>query len=416
MSNRPLIDAPGLAWYPRKAGWEARWRARGDLVALGFKPKSVGLWTGHDPDEITVAYIQERCNYHQDEMLVFGKGGIPVEKDFDGTIRGLAACYKTDQDSSFHKLRHQSHISYETMFGLMMTTPFPDDDGTPREFGDVAISTLKGRSLLRLYRIWTEQRSIAMAYSKIKMLRIAVRFGATILEDEGCIRLAGILSGMRFKQGKPRDQLLTSAQIIAIRAKAHEQGWPSLALAQAIQFECTLRQKDVIGEWVPVDEPGPPSTVLNGDEKWIRGVCWHEVDENFVLRHITSKRQKLITVDLKNAPMVMEELGNRPRSDFPASGPIVVNEQFQVPWRALYFRQKWRLAATAAGVPKTIKNMDSRAGAITEALEAGALLENVRKTATHSDVSMTQRYSRADDKATAEVMQLRAKSRENKAG
>jgi hypothetical protein len=35
-------------------------------------------------------------------------------------------------------------------------------------------------------------------------------------------------------------------------------GWHSIALAQAIQFDCALRQKDVIGEWVPESEPGEP--------------------------------------------------------------------------------------------------------------------------------------------------------------
>jgi hypothetical protein len=55
----------------------------------------------------------------------------------------------------------------------------------------------------------------------------------------------------------------------------------------------------------------------------------------------------------------------------------------------------WRKVATAAGVPKTVYNMDSRAGAISEATDAGAELEHVRHAATHSDISMTQRYSGA---------------------
>ena len=41
---------------------------------------------------------------------------------------------------------------------------------------------------------------------------------------------------------------------MAIVEKAHEMRRDSIALAQAIQFETGLSQKDVIGEWVPESE------------------------------------------------------------------------------------------------------------------------------------------------------------------
>jgi hypothetical protein len=43
-------------------------------------------------------------------------------------------------------------------------------------------------------------------------------------------------------------------QVVAFIAKAHELGRSELALAQALQFEGTLRQIDVIGEWLPDPE------------------------------------------------------------------------------------------------------------------------------------------------------------------
>jgi hypothetical protein len=55
--------------------------------------------------------------------------------------------------------------------------------------------------------------------------------------------------------------------------------------------------------------------------------------------------------------------------------------------------------------------MDTRAGAITEALEAGAPMDAVRKSATHSNSSMTQRYSRGDAEAVSNVLQHRAAHR-----
>jgi hypothetical protein len=82
----------------------------------------------------------------------------------------------------------------------------------------------------------------------------------------------------------------------------------SMALAQAFQFDGTMRQKDIIGEWVPLDEPGPLSDVISGNEKWVRGIRFEEIDQNLILRHVTSKRDKLLTIDLKQCPMVMKEL------------------------------------------------------------------------------------------------------------
>jgi site-specific recombinase XerD len=55
--------------------------------------------------------------------------------------------------------------------------------------------------------------------------------------------------------------------------------------------------------------------------------------------------------------------------------------------------------------------MDSRAGAISEATDAGADLEHVRHAATHSDIAMTQRYSRGSEDKIAGVQRLRAEHR-----
>jgi len=208
----------------------------------------------------------------------------------------------------------------------------------------------------------------------------------------------------------------------AIRALAPSIGRRSLGLAQAFQFDLMLRQKDVIGEWIPVSEPGL-SDVIDRNDKWLRGLRWEEIDKNLILRHTTSKRQKDIDPDLNLAPMVMSELRFMAgvsqdallrRDLLPASGPVVVNEFNGLPWRSSEFRRSWRELANAAGVPKNVRNMDSRAGAISEATDAGAELEHVRHAATHSDIAMTQRYSRGSQDKVRNVMKLRAKHRGKK--
>ena len=86
-------------------------------------------------------------------------------------------------------------------------------------------------------------------------------------------------------------EFLTAAQAIAIRAEAHRRGYPSIALAQAFAYELMLRQKDVIGEWVPVSEPGL-SEVVAGTSKWLNGLHWSDIDQNMKLRKKISKSMR----------------------------------------------------------------------------------------------------------------------------
>jgi hypothetical protein len=344
----------------------------------------------------------------QNEMLIWGRGGVPEINKFDGTIRSLIACYRTDPDSGYRKLRYRTRENYDSLCRRI-----------EKDRGDDLVSEVRARHLLRWHEEWISEGHTAMAHSLVGMLRTLCTFGATMLESEACRALKTTLGDLKFPMAKPRTERLTAEHAIAIRAKAHEMGVPSLALAQAFQFECTLRQKDVVGEWVPSNEPGL-SDVTYAGQKWLRGLRWSEIDDNLILRHTTSKRLKDIEVDLWNAPMVLEELERQfglgwDRSKLPRSGPIIVYEQTGRCYVTYQFRWLWRRVANLAGIPKAVRNMDSRAGAISEATDAGAALEDVRHAATHGDIKMTQRYSRGAAEKTAKVMQLRTAHR-NKGG
>ena len=41
-------------------------------------------------------------------------------------------------------------------------------------------------------------------------------------------------------------------------------------------------------------------------------------------------------------------------------GPVILSEASDLPYEAMQFRRMWRKVATAAGIPKEVKNMDSR--------------------------------------------------------
>ena len=311
-------------------------------------------------------------------------------------VNKLIEFYQTDAASSYGKLRYRTRLHYD---GLLRRVE--------ADLGERDIGGIKTRDLILTHQAWM-LRGVPMSHALIVMLRTLCGYGATILEDDDCLRLSGRMHAMRFQMGKPRVSRLTAAQVIAIRKKAREIGLYSIALCQSFQFDLMLRQRDCLGEWVPLSEPGD-SDVHSEGMKWLRGLRWEEVDSDRILRHVTSKRQKEIEVDLNLAKMVLEEMEG---SEWPKNGPVVVSEATGLPYRAWEFRRLWRSVASSVGVPDCVYNMDTRSGAITEATDAGASLDLVRHAATHSDVATTARYSRGSADKIAEVMRLRAQSRE----
>ncbi|MGY4222716.1 hypothetical protein ACVMIH_000077 [Bradyrhizobium sp. USDA 4503] len=318
------------------------------------------------------------------------------------TLSQLIEDYKTEPESTWHGLRWHVRQNHESLLRRLIA-----------DHGDRDLSSIDTRDLKAWHRAWTEGGKIATGSSFIGKLRTIMTHGALLLPHGQprmeCIRVKALLKDLRFPQSPPREVWLTAEHVIAIRRKAHEWGSHSIALAQAIQFELILRQKDVIGEYVPFAEPGESNVVWRG-QKWLRGLRWSEIGEDMVLRHTTSKRLKKLEVDLKLSPMVLEEL--RYWQDFRhGDAPIVINEGTGAPWLASEFRRKWRQIANAAGIPKNIRSMDSRSGGITEASDAGAEMEHIRQAATHSDIAMTGRYSRNAAGKVAAVQRKRLEHR-----
>lgn len=396
-------SAPGLVWKPLAEGWQARWQCRTDILAKGYKVKSVRLWTGSEPSIEDWDFIGETCRALQDEMLNWSRGEKPAPVKFDGrTLGSLMACYQTDPDSPYKKIRHVSRQHYNNLLSLIK-----------RDYGHELIADINARVVTRWHEGWTEGGKISIGHAKVGMLRILFNFGLTFLEDKECERMALVLSKMKFKDGAAREEALSVEQAIAVRARAHEVGRPSIALAQAFQFELMLRQKDVIGEWVPLSEQIVSDIIIDG-HKWVRGLRWEEISADLFLKHLTSKRQKKLGVNLRNAPMVMEELQYvllQYDGKLPTSGPIIRNEYDGQPFDAGEFRRQWRLLANACGIPKEVRNMDSRAGAVSEADDAEADIDDIREHATHSQVSMTRRYSRHKERKIERVQLARLAAR-----
>lgn len=335
-------------------------------------------------------------------------GSICAETVPSDTLGWLITEYQTSKASALHKQRYHPRRATKNLLKRL-----------DKAHGKVSLVEIRAATVQIWYNDWAAGGKIATAHSFMAKLRTLFGFGLLMLEDRECERLSVVMSKLKFEQPPPRESWLTVAQVDAVRKAAREWfGWPSMALGQAFQFELMLRQKDVVGEWVPIAEPGVSSVTWHG-EKWLRGITWQEIDERLILTHITSKKQKQIQINLRMAPMVMDELAIMFRTTpaaltremLPTSGPIIVNEINALPWSDNEYRRKWRIVANHVDIPKSSRNQDSRASGITEADEAGADIDHVRQAATHSDVSQTQRYSRNANHKIATVQAKRAAHR-----
>ena len=252
-------------------------------------------------------------------------------------------------DNRYVTLRPSTRNTYDVLLERI------DED-----IGDKKIADLKDRDIDEIYRTWAEGGKIAMAHALVTMLRTIVAFGAAC-ENRECEVLTVLLHRKKFPSVPARTaQRLSLEQIKLIIAKAHEMKKPSVALAQAFQWDVNLRQRDVIGEWVPLSDPDGDSELVHGNQKWIRGLKWSQIDNNMVLRHTLSKEQAEIEFNLSDAQLVMAEIN---RFDGRREGPIIRYEKTGLPYDPHVFRYQWRRIAKAAGIPENIKNMDSRPGA-----------------------------------------------------
>jgi hypothetical protein len=271
------------------------------------------------------------------------------------------------------------------------------------------------------------------ASALIAMLKRIALFGSLVLrEDSGCDAVCATFTKMAQANlmnsgGGRRKEYMTVAQCRLLRVKAHEMGFPSIALEQVFAFELGVRQKDVIGEWLPVGWPGLSDITRHG-RKWLIGLRWEEIDADLVLRHRLSKSihgaQTVMDPeagtwkawDLHDYPMIMDELarlcgGTIDRAKLPAQGPVIVREETGLPWSRKTFGTAWRKVADAAGIPNNIQNRDSRPGAATEADLAGVAPDKRQRMLGHARGETTRIYEREELEVSREVARLRTEKR-----
>jgi hypothetical protein len=402
------LEAPGLKRRTRKNGIvKLYWVARTDLVKAGYEPETIPL--PYDiSDREHHSLISAACLRYQAEMLEWSAGHKSDPNRFDGTLLSLSRKYQTDPASPFQRMKHNTR--YKDTYTLRIIE---------KAFGKRALAALRIGDFYCWYDVAKRPKApggrerVRKAHGIIKKLRELFAYGI-MAELPQCKRLYEILEHARFAQPARRRIAMALEHVEAFIPKAIEMGRLSLAFGTALQFETAMRQKDVIGEWEPIPQGEEVSGIVLNGRRWINGLMWTDIAADLVLRKATTKTGAYAAHDLKLCPLVLRCLDMIPADR--RSGPVVVDEAAGRPYAESAYGREWRLVARAASVPEHVWNMDARAGAITEAEDAGADLDHIRSTAAHSQSSTTLRYSRGAVGKSRIVAELRIGHRTAKNG
>jgi hypothetical protein len=402
------LQFPGLKKRPNKDGTlRLCWCARPDIVKAGYRPETVRLsylWE----DTASHVFISAACLKFQAEMLEWSAGNRDSKRRFDGTILSLSRHYQTDPASPFQRMKHNTR--HKDTYTLKIIE---------KAFGKRVLAAL---SITDFYRWYDEAKKpkvhggperLRKAHGIIKKLRELFSYGV-MAELGACKRLSEILEPARFAQSPRRRIAMELEHVEAFIPLAIEMGRLSLALGTAMQFEAALRQKDVIGEWEPIPDGHEATGIVLNGRRWVNGLTWSDIPTNLVLRKATTKTGAYVAHDLNLCPLVLQCLNLIPADQ--RVGPLIVDEVAGRPYAESSYGREWRLVARAAGIPDHVWNMDARAGAITEAEDAGADLDQIRSTAAHAQVSTTARYSRGAVGKSRKVAELRIGLRTAKNG
>lgn len=374
MENSTRPKTPGLKYRPRKSGPDRPyWIASPAAVKAGYPVKSASL--GGLTDDLAIV---ARCQRLQAEMLMWLNGQRGSGQVFDGTFRSLLSIYQTDPESSYHRLKPASRYPYDVYCKKLV-----------EHIGERSIAVVNGKDLQKWFAVWSDgNKKLSAARMAVCVIKAAIRFGI-ISRLPGCTAFREILDNMTFPTPKPRVLFPTADEIDRARTAAKQVNRPFRALAYALQFETTLRQRDVIGEWVDMAD-SRPSSILSHGQKWL-GPTWANIDVDLIMRVTPSKTEtttgKRVTFDLKECPMVMEELLLvQPEK---RTGALIIDERTGLPYRYDVYRSAWRRDATAAGIAREVWNRDIRAGGVTEGDQAGASLPDRSRVAGHAKTRIT---------------------------
>ena len=376
-------DRPGYQYRDNRDGtrahyWNPKRAVKGSPAALS----SIRLPDGLTDEEIA-AECQRRTNELKAELV-----DLANPPQFDGTIKSLITCFRNDKTSTLHSVKHSTRIrDYEPSLRVL-----------EKNVGKRRIDALRASDFREWFTQW-KRKGHRRASGAIKLLRLIISYGAGE-RFHGCSQARLILSDMRFEQPAPRTVAMTYEQCLAIVKMSAEMKCPSIGFVEAVKFETALRRIDVIGEWAP-----PPD---GGEFRWT-GLMAKDISKDMVLTLKTCKTGAAVARDLSGYTLVAEAMK---AYRIPDIGPVIIDEDYGKPYWENRYTEKFKKVRNAAGVPSDVWSMDSRAGAVSETVEATGSLEAARDLATHTTTKTTRRYSRGDGlEASRKIAEAREKNR-----
>jgi len=410
------LNAPGLKQVKRKKGIDLYWAKDEGVLCVDYRPATVRIHVDF-ADPSAKETIETICQREQEALERWlEKGDDDSERlkpKFNGTMGSLCRVYEHDPESGFADLQQNTQSSYRDWLKIVRES-----------IGLRRIDMLTAKYFRTCYRNWKEPASpdgearVRRAYGCIQMVKILLGYGMQANLFYGhCERLSHGLSKMRFPKNPPRDSVLTYEYADAIVSLALKAEDGSSALVQALQFECFLRQIDIVGKWrsAKADYVLKPSEVRQGPKVWTGMTMRMILTENKILRVRTSKTGQYVVHDLDKCELVARCLKLLGPTD--PEMPVARRKDGS-PWPShMDFGKFWREYANSAGVPKSIWNMDSKAGGITEAAGAGASHDDLAGSGAHATKTTTRKiYMRGAPEISARVQKARQSSRHGKKG
>ncbi|GIT90116.1 hypothetical protein JANAI62_04010 [Jannaschia pagri] len=274
-----------------------------------------------------------------------------------------------------------------------------------RVIGDRPIGFLTYAEAKKMIRaMQANGRSDSYISRLFRHLRILVGY-AVLLEAPGASKVRTMLGELKVKQPRPRSSVATAEQVAQIVEAADAKGLAAYATGLLIQWESALRGVDVFGHWL--EAPGVGG-IRRGKRLWQDGLTWSMVSDDcrsfakVPSKTLNSLPEEMIFRLSDTTAQRLETLATRSKV-----GPVIVSERLGTPYTRDSRAAIWRALRADRGISDDVKMMDTRAGALTEAADAGASLVQLRDAAQHTTTDTTQRYLRSRNDNIHNVHELR---------
>lgn len=380
--------APGLLRDKRRGHlW---WVASAKLKKAGYKMRSYKLGTLPN-DEPVPRDIAAKCRELQREAERWYMDLDP--KTNPGTWHWLIGRYRSDDFSPFQDVKANTRDGY--LYWLSQIDAVMGEVPIDKTTYELLMKVKEGKQ--------RKGRSVHHIHTWFGALRRVARYGV-LIDAPGAARVAEILSNMRIAQPAARSNAATREQVEAIVAEADRRKMHTFAAGILIQWWFSLRAVDVRGQYI--------------DGQWVDGITWGMFDQDICgFDKVISKTAKSLPeayhFDITVVPGLRQRLLEMRAALHPhwlqPHMPLALSIKTGKAYTPSGWTQAWATLRKAAGVPKDVWCMDTRAGAITDAAQIpGITPSQLRNAAQHKDAATTGRYIRDRSFDANRIVELRA--------